>query len=94
MLRSHCTQTKVCVQRPKAPATQRTRLTCRAKLAVQFPMAMITRKCAPALAAGCTIVLKPSEQTPLSGYALMKLAQDAGLPDGAHPAFTRAHSCR
>lgn len=57
-------------------------------MAVQFPMAMITRKCAPALAAGCTIVLKPSEQTPLSGYALMKLAQDAGLPDGAQACNT------
>jgi Aldehyde dehydrogenase family len=48
-----------------------------------FPFAMITRKCAPALAAGCTVVLKPSEQTPLTAMALMKLAQAAGIPDGA-----------
>lgn len=50
-----------------------------------FPMAMITRKVAPALAAGCTVVLKPSEQTPVTAYALMYLAQKAGLPDGALP---------
>lgn len=47
-----------------------------------FPSAMITRKCAPALAAGCTIVLKPSEETPLSAVALCSLAQQAGVPDG------------
>ena len=47
-----------------------------------FPFSMITRKVAPALAAGCTVVLKPSEQTPLTAYALMYLAQQAGLPDG------------
>ncbi len=47
-----------------------------------FPSAMITRKCAPALAAGCTVVLKPSEDTPLSALALARLAQRAGLPDG------------
>jgi len=47
-----------------------------------FPSAMITRKCAPALAAGCTIVLKPSEETPLSAIALCVLAQRAGIPDG------------
>ena len=43
-----------------------------------FPNAMITRKVAPALAAGCAIVLKPSEQTPLSALALAELAQRAG----------------
>ena len=47
-----------------------------------FPNAMITRKVAPALAAGCAIVLKPSEQTPLSALALAELAQRAGLPAG------------
>lgn len=47
-----------------------------------FPSAMITRKCAPALAAGCTLVLKPSEDTPLSALALARLAQRAGIPPG------------
>lgn len=47
-----------------------------------FPSAMITRKCAPALAAGCTIVLKPAEQTPLSALALVELGQRAGMPSG------------
>jgi succinate-semialdehyde dehydrogenase/glutarate-semialdehyde dehydrogenase len=47
-----------------------------------FPAAMITRKAAPAIAAGCTMVLKPAEQTPLSALAVMKLAEDAGLPAG------------
>jgi succinate-semialdehyde dehydrogenase/glutarate-semialdehyde dehydrogenase len=47
-----------------------------------FPNAMITRKVAPALAAGCTIVLKPAAQTPLSALALAELAMRAGLPAG------------
>ncbi|HEY1367883.1 MAG TPA: NAD-dependent succinate-semialdehyde dehydrogenase [Gaiellaceae bacterium] len=47
-----------------------------------FPSAMVTRKAAPALAAGCTMVLKPAEQTPLSALAAMKLAEEAGLPPG------------
>ncbi|MFS2224986.1 NAD-dependent succinate-semialdehyde dehydrogenase [Pantoea sp. B65] len=47
-----------------------------------FPIAMITRKVAPALAAGCPIIVKPSELTPLSALALMELAQRAGIPDG------------
>ncbi|MBY4898153.1 NAD-dependent succinate-semialdehyde dehydrogenase [Cupriavidus sp. AU9028] len=47
-----------------------------------FPIAMITRKCAPALAAGCTIVIKPAEQTPLSALAMAELAQRAGIPPG------------
>jgi succinate-semialdehyde dehydrogenase/glutarate-semialdehyde dehydrogenase len=47
-----------------------------------FPAAMITRKAAPALAAGCTMVLKPAEQTPLSGLAVAKLGEEAGLPAG------------
>jgi succinate-semialdehyde dehydrogenase / glutarate-semialdehyde dehydrogenase len=47
-----------------------------------FPSAMITRKAAPAIAAGCTMVLKPAEQTPLSALAVAKLAELAGLPAG------------
>jgi succinate-semialdehyde dehydrogenase / glutarate-semialdehyde dehydrogenase len=47
-----------------------------------FPAAMVTRKAAPALAAGCTMVLKPAEQTPLSALALCELAEQAGLPAG------------
>ncbi|MFM0556647.1 NAD-dependent succinate-semialdehyde dehydrogenase [Paraburkholderia sediminicola] len=47
-----------------------------------FPLAMITRKAGPALAAGCTMVLKPSEETPLSAFALAVLAGRAGIPPG------------
>ena len=47
-----------------------------------FPIAMITRKVAPALAAGCTVVVKPGEDTPLSALALAELAQRAGFPAG------------
>ncbi|WP_344957246.1 NAD-dependent succinate-semialdehyde dehydrogenase [Zobellella aerophila] len=47
-----------------------------------FPNAMITRKIGPALAAGCTIVVKPSEETPFSALALMALAEQAGIPAG------------
>jgi succinate-semialdehyde dehydrogenase / glutarate-semialdehyde dehydrogenase len=47
-----------------------------------FPIAMITRKVAPALASGCTIVVKPAEETPLCALAIAKLGQDAGLPPG------------
>ena len=47
-----------------------------------FPSAMITRKVAPALAAGCTVVLKPAEDTPLSALALAALAEKAGIPAG------------
>ncbi len=47
-----------------------------------FPVAMITRKIAPALAAGCTCVIKPSSLTPLSAIAIVKLAEDAGIPKG------------
>ncbi len=47
-----------------------------------FPLAMITRKVAPAIAAGCTIVIKPAEQTPLSALALAELAKEAGIPEG------------
>ena len=47
-----------------------------------FPAAMIARKIAPALAAGCTVVCKPAEDTPLTSLALVKLAEEAGLPPG------------
>jgi len=47
-----------------------------------FPAAMIARKIAPALAAGCTVVAKPAEDTPLTSLALVKLAEEAGLPPG------------
>jgi succinate-semialdehyde dehydrogenase/glutarate-semialdehyde dehydrogenase len=47
-----------------------------------FPMAMGTRKIGPAVAAGCTMVVKPAEQTPLSMLALAEILQEAGLPDG------------
>ncbi|MGM0876103.1 MAG: NAD-dependent succinate-semialdehyde dehydrogenase [Bacillota bacterium] len=47
-----------------------------------FPAAMITRKVAPALAAGCTVVIKPAEQTPLTALKLAKLAEKAGIPKG------------
>ncbi len=47
-----------------------------------FPSAMITRKVAPAFAAGCTVVVKPAEDTPLSAFALAELAERAGFPKG------------
>ncbi|WP_260294693.1 NAD-dependent succinate-semialdehyde dehydrogenase [Sedimenticola hydrogenitrophicus] len=47
-----------------------------------FPNAMITRKCAPAMAAGCTVVIKPAPDTPLSALALAALAEEAGIPPG------------
>ncbi|MBN9478094.1 MAG: succinate-semialdehyde dehydrogenase (NADP(+)) [Bordetella sp. SCN 67-23] len=55
---------------------------CAAITPWNFPLAMITRKAGPALAAGCTMVLKPAEQTPLSALALAELAHRAGLPAG------------
>jgi succinate-semialdehyde dehydrogenase/glutarate-semialdehyde dehydrogenase len=55
-----------------------------------FPAAMITRKAGPALAAGCTMVVKPAEQTPLSALALAELAQRAGLPKGVLNVVTGA----
>lgn len=53
-----------------------------------FPAAMITRKCAPALAAGCPVVVKPSELTPFTALALAKLAQRAGFPPGIFNVIT------
>lgn len=55
-----------------------------------FPNAMITRKCAPALAAGCTVVVKPASQTPYSALALAELAQRAGIPKGVFNVVTGA----
>ena len=58
-----------------------------------FPNAMITRKAAPALAAGCTMVLKPAEQTPFSALAMAELANRAGIPKGVFNVITgAAHS--
>ncbi len=55
---------------------------CAAITPWNFPAAMITRKVAPALAAGCTMIVKPAEQTPLSALALAALALEAGIPPG------------
>ncbi len=55
-----------------------------------FPNAMIARKAAPALAAGCTIVIKPAEDTPLSALAMAELAERAGIPKGVFNIVTTA----
>jgi succinate-semialdehyde dehydrogenase / glutarate-semialdehyde dehydrogenase len=55
---------------------------CAAITPWNFPIAMITRKCAPGLAVGCTFVVKPAEATPLCALALAQLALDAGMPAG------------
>src|SRR3954463_6287766 len=55
-----------------------------------FPAAMPTRKSAPALAAGCTMVLKPAEQTPLTAMAIVQLGLEAGLPEGVLQLVTGA----
>jgi len=55
---------------------------CAAITPWNFPIAMITRKVAPAIAAGCTVVCKPAEATPLSALALAVLAEQAGIPPG------------
>jgi len=57
-----------------------------------FPLAMITRKAGPALAAGCTVVLKPASQTPFSALALAELGARAGLPPGAFNVVTGSAS--
>jgi succinate-semialdehyde dehydrogenase/glutarate-semialdehyde dehydrogenase len=57
-----------------------------------FPTAMGTRKIAPAIAAGCTIVVKPAQQTPLSMLALATILEDAGLPGGVLNVVTAKHS--
>ena len=72
-----------------SPATDRRLVTLKQPIGVcaaitpwNFPIAMITRKIAPAMAAGCTIVIKPAEQTPLSALALAELVHRAGIPAG------------
>lgn len=57
-----------------------------------FPMAMITRKAAPAIAAGCTCVIKPAEDTPLTALALAALAHEAGIPQGVFNVVTSSRS--
>ena len=57
-----------------------------------FPAAMITRKAAPALAAGCTMVIKPASKTPFTALAMMALAQQAGVPDGVLSVVTGSAS--
>jgi succinate-semialdehyde dehydrogenase / glutarate-semialdehyde dehydrogenase len=65
---------------------------CAAITPWNFPIAMITRKVGCALAAGCTIVVKPSEETPLCALALAKLALDAGVPAGVFNVITTLDS--
>lgn len=61
---------------------------CAAITPWNFPSGMVTRKVAPALAAGCSMILKPAEQTPLSALALAYLAQQAGVPPGVLQVIT------
>jgi succinate-semialdehyde dehydrogenase / glutarate-semialdehyde dehydrogenase len=61
---------------------------CAAITPWNFPAAMITRKAAPALAAGCSMVVKPATMTPLSAFALAELASRAGVPDGVLSVIT------
>lgn len=61
---------------------------CAAITPWNFPLAMITRKVAPALAAGCTVVVKPAEATPLTALALAVLAEEAGFPPGVFNVVT------
>lgn len=61
---------------------------CAAITPWNFPLAMIARKVAPALAAGCTVIVKPAEQTPLTALALAELAQRAGIPAGVFNVLT------
>ncbi|MCZ4060828.1 aldehyde dehydrogenase family protein [Pantoea sp. LMR881] len=72
-----------------SPSAQRRLVTVKQPVGVvaaitpwNFPCAMITRKVGPALAAGCTVVLKPAAETPLTALALAVLAEEAGLPPG------------
>ncbi|MGW6457643.1 NAD-dependent succinate-semialdehyde dehydrogenase [Streptomyces sp. NPDC055078] len=57
-----------------------------------FPAAMATRKIAPALAAGCPVVLKPAAETPLTGYLIARLCTEAGVPDGVINVVTTKRS--
>ncbi len=63
---------------------------CAAITPWNFPAAMITRKCGPALAAGCTMVVKPATQTPYSALAMAELAERAGVPKGVFSVVTGA----
>jgi succinate-semialdehyde dehydrogenase/glutarate-semialdehyde dehydrogenase len=65
---------------------------CAAITPWNFPNAMITRKIAPAIAAGCTVVVKPAGQTPLSALALAELAHRAGVPPGVINIVPSAHA--
>lgn len=65
---------------------------CAAITPWNFPNAMITRKIAPALAAGCTFVIRPASQTPLSALAIAELAQRAGIPAGVVNVITGSSS--
>lgn len=65
---------------------------CAAITPWNFPAAMIARKAGPALAAGCTMVIKPASQTPLSAFALCVLAERAGVPKGVLSCVTGAAS--
>ena len=57
-----------------------------------FPLAMITRKVAPALAAGCPVIVKPPSETPLTALALAALAEEAGFPAGVYNTITSSNS--
>ena len=57
---------------------------------MEIPATMITRKIGPALAAGCTVVVKPSEETPFTANALGELARRAGIPNGVVNIVTAA----
>ena len=59
-----------------------------------FPMAMGTRKLGPAIAAGCTIVVKPAQQTPLSMLALAEILEECGLPGGVLNVLTASSASR
>ena len=61
---------------------------CAAITPWNFPLAMLTRKVAPALAAGCTVIAKPASQTPLTALALAVLAEEAGIPKGVFNVIT------
>jgi succinate-semialdehyde dehydrogenase/glutarate-semialdehyde dehydrogenase len=65
---------------------------CAAITPWNFPLAMITRKVAPALAAGCPVVIKPAELTPLTALAAAELAMRAGIPPGVLNVLTSTHS--
>ena len=67
---------------------------CAAITPWNFPAAMITRKAAPALAAGCTMVVKPASQTPLTALALAELARRAGIPAGVFNAPAMASTTK